>query len=205
MGEGEAEEDSARRGVEERRLLAEEVRQRDEAVAARRRAGGLGVEPRVGDLAHPEIARALRGEPFHERAARRHAAIQQEEAGHVVVVDVEPRVGREPVDGEEDVARPADLEDELARRRPGGERRGHVVGAARDDRRARGGPSRAPPGASRRPPPRGARARGRARPRRSPPRRAPGRYHSCRRASQRPDSSAQFCSRLHSPASRHVM
>ena len=103
-------------------------------------AGGLGVEPRVGVLARPEVPRALGGEPFHERAARRHAAVQEEEPGHVVVVDVQPRIGRKPVDGEEDVSRPADLEDQLPRRRLGGERRGHVVGAARDHRRARGEP-----------------------------------------------------------------
>jgi hypothetical protein len=188
--------------VEDGSLLAEEVGQDHEAVGAGGVASAFRVEPRVARLALAEITRKHIGKPLHEGAAGHHAAVEEKATGQVVVVDVEARVGREAVHAIEHIAPAPDLEHQLAgpgARRQGG---GDMIGAARDDGDPRPQPvAAAADGVSAPTTSCGARTGGSHSSGISVAASA-GAYQPSCRASQKPASSAQFRSRLHSSVSR---
>jgi hypothetical protein len=134
MVQAEPEDDASGSGVEERRLLPQEIGEDHQPVRARRQASGFVVQARefrasvLGALQHPP----------HERAARGHAPVEEVAPREVVQIEVEARVKDGAGGGVEDVARSAELDERLPRLDDAsGERRGDVVGTACHD----GGPA----------------------------------------------------------------
>ena len=125
----------------ERRLLAEEIGQEEDA-AVGRNTGGTAIEPLVDGLACCLggvllSACPVPDDPVQEAAARRHAAIREIEARHDVVVDEQPSIGDRTPRRQQDVAGAAEFEDEVpVPRGAANEGGGDMIGAAGHHRRA---------------------------------------------------------------------
>ena len=134
MAEAEAGEGAARERVLDRRLLAEEIGQAEDAVAARRHARRRGDRARGCGFSPPASEADRRGEPVERRARGRHAAVRRIEAGDEMIVEEEAPIGTRDVGGDDDVAGAAELEQHVAGAgHARGERRGDVVGRAAED------------------------------------------------------------------------
>ena len=90
VGEGEAGEDAARRGVVDRRLLAEEVGQGEQAPRCRRDRLGQPVELGVG---RAPAAAQLAHEPVQERARAAMQPFGMNRPGMMWAVEEQPRIG----------------------------------------------------------------------------------------------------------------
>ena len=136
MRQRQADEGAACQRIVDRRLLAQEIGQADQPLAAGLDGRGEGIEGDVGALAAGRLADEP-GEPVQRRARCGHAAVRRIDAGHEMVVEIEARIGRGMVGRHDDVAGAAELEQHVAGAcDAGGERRGDMVGGPAIDREA---------------------------------------------------------------------
>jgi hypothetical protein len=125
-------EHAARVGVVDRRLLAQEVGQGNDA--ARARAGGVALGVQLGER---RAAADFALEPANQAAGRGHAAVRQPAVRRQVVVQVQALVDERRLGRQQDVPRSAELDQQVALvEQARGESRRDVIGGSRDDRHA---------------------------------------------------------------------